>query len=47
MRLTIALLLLGLSACASDQPREEPDEGESGVTIYGQVSGSVDSISTD
>jgi len=47
MKMIIALLLLGLSACASDQSREPPDKGESGITIYGQVSGSVDKISTD
>jgi hypothetical protein len=47
MRLIIALLLLGLSACASDQPIEHTDEVGSGPTIYGQISGSVDNISTD
>jgi hypothetical protein len=47
MKLIIALLLLGLSACASDQPIEHTDEVGSGPTIYGQISGSVDNISTD
>ncbi len=51
MKLIIPLLLLGLSACASQQPQEQPQErsqdSESGPTIYGQVSGSVDHVSTN
>jgi len=53
MNLIIPLLLLGLSGCASQQLQEQPQaqsqsqDSESGPTIYGQVSGSVDHISTN
>jgi hypothetical protein len=45
MRKTFLMLLL-LSACAADPPPREADERSSGPTVYGQVSASVDRIST-
>jgi hypothetical protein len=40
------LLLLFLSACAADPPPRDADERSSGPTVYGQISASVDRIST-
>ncbi len=46
MKLLIPVLLLCLTACASQEPSELIDEPSSEATIYGQLSGSIDSTST-
>jgi len=44
--LLIAILLI-LTACASDRPREDTEESTSLATVYGQIAISGDYISTD
>jgi hypothetical protein len=39
------MLLLLLTGCAATGPREVVDETESGPTVYGQLSMSIDRIS--
>jgi hypothetical protein len=46
MKLIIPLALLCLTACATPQTPEQADERSTGPTVYGQLSGSVDAVST-
>jgi hypothetical protein len=42
MKKAILVLLIALSACTSNPPAEDEDEGSTGPTIYGQISLIVD-----
>jgi hypothetical protein len=44
MKKMLVLLVL-LSACTTNRPAEDSEEGSSGPTIYGQLSVSVDHVS--
>lgn len=46
MKLLIPLVLLCLTACAISQPPEQAAEQSTGPTVYGQLSGSIDAVST-
>lgn len=46
MKLLFPITLLCLTACASPRPSHQAEEASSGPTVYGQLSGSVDAIST-
>ena len=46
MKLLIPLVLLCLTACATPQPSQQADEQSTGPTVYGRLSGSIDSVST-
>jgi hypothetical protein len=43
----ILVLLITLSACATNPPPEESEDGSSGPTVYGQLSVSIDYISVE
>jgi len=47
MHKIVLATLLVLSACATDRPREDAEEGTSSATVYGQIAISGDYISTD
>jgi hypothetical protein len=46
MKRLIPLVLLCLTACATPRPPEQAEEQSAGPTVYGQLSGSVDAVST-
>jgi len=46
-KVMLSILLLMLTACATDRPPENTAEGSSGPTIYGQLSISVDKFRSD
>jgi hypothetical protein len=46
MKLLFPIMLLCLTACASPQSSQQAEEQSSGPTVYGQLSGSIDAIST-
>ncbi len=43
--LLLPVLVLGLSACATDRQVQDADETSDGPTVYGQISVSVDHVS--
>ncbi len=43
--LLLAVLALGLVACATDRPVTDTEEVSDGPTVYGQISVSVDHVS--
>ena len=46
MKLLIPVFLLCLTACATPQPSQQAEEPSTGPTVYGRLSGSIDSVST-
>ena len=44
--LLMPFVLLCLTACGTPQSSQQAEESSSGPTIYGQLSGSVDAVST-
>ena len=46
MKLLIPFVLLCLTACATPQPSQQADEQSTGPTVYGRLSGSIDSVWT-
>jgi ADP-ribosylglycohydrolase len=47
MKLAVLILLIMLSACATDRRPENTEEQSSGPTVYGQLSVTVDHISVE
>lgn len=47
MRYSILMLVVVLSACATDRPAEDTHEESSGPTVYGQLSVSVDRVTVE
>jgi hypothetical protein len=47
MRYAILMLLITLSGCATERPREETEEQSSQPRVYGQLSVSVDRINAE
>lgn len=45
MKLAILVLVIVLSACATDRPPDDCEKCSSGPTVYGQLSVSVDRVS--
>ena len=44
--LLLAVLAIGLSACATSRPVKDTETTSDGPTVYGQISVSVDHVST-